>query len=165
MIRCLHVLCGLLIVMGSPTTAQQPAGKKPPAKKAARPQPLDPMAAIADSHIKGNVPAKARFDAYLRRDLTAYFARSNGKKVAVACEFLRDGPTQTGIAYPKYYLWVKVRAGKKLVDEGAVRVAAIDRQRFEVTHYLSKTDMKKDPEQIDGVFPLPVGDRIRQRLQ
>jgi hypothetical protein len=165
MIRRLSVLCGWLLVFGSPSLAWQQAGKKPRAVKAAPPQPMDPMAAIAESHIKGNVPPPSRFDRYLRRDLTAYFTRSTGKKVTVQYEFLREGPTQTGIAYPKYYLWVKVRSGRKLVDEGAVRVAAIDRQRFAVTHYLPKAEMKKAPEAIDGVFPLPVGDRIRQRLK
>src|SRR5438094_5556117 len=102
------ILCGLLIVVGSASAAQPPDGKKPSAKKPAHPQPQDPMAAIAESHIKGNVPAKARFDKYLWRDLTAYFARSTGKKVAVAYEFLREGPTQTGSSYPKYYLWVLI---------------------------------------------------------
>jgi len=123
------------------------------------------MAKVAESHIKGNVPPKAKFGKYLRRDLTTYFTRLNRKKIAVEYEFLRDGPTQTGIAYPKYYLWVTVHTGTKLVDEGAARAAAIDRRRFEVTHYLPEAAMKKDPEQIDSVFPLPVGDRIRQRLK
>ena len=136
MTRRLTILCGWLLVFGSPSLAWQQASKKPRAPKAAPPQPLDPMAAIAESHIKGNVPPQSRFDRYLRRDLTAYFTRSTGKKVTVQYEFLREGPTQTGIAYPKYYLWVTVHTGTKLVDEGAARAAAIDRRRFEVTHYL-----------------------------
>jgi hypothetical protein len=165
MIRRLSVLSTLLLVVGSPSLAQQKASKKPPVKKAVRSKAADPMGQIAESHVRGNVPAKPKFDKYLRRDLTAFFTRSSGKKVAVDYEFLRDGPTQTGISFPKYYLWVRVRTGKKLIDEGAVRLAAIDQQRFEVTHYLPKAEMKKDPAQIDGLFPLPVGDRIRQKLK
>jgi hypothetical protein len=165
MIRRLCYIVSLTILLVSSSLAQHQGGNKPGASKSAHRSASDPMARIAESHIRGNVPAKPKFDKYLRRDLTTYFSRASGKKVAVDYEFLRDGPTQTGISFPKYYLWVKVRGGKKLLDQGAVRLAAIDQKRFEVTDYLPKAEMKKAPEQIDWVFPGPVGDRIRQRLK
>lgn len=123
------------------------------------------MSEVAASHINSNVPAKPNFDRFLKRDLTAYFTRSTGRKVAVDYAFLREGPTQTGVSYPKYYLWVKIRIGKNVIEEGAVRVAAIDQKQFEITHYLSKAAMKKNPEQINEIFPLPVGDKIQQMLK
>ena len=131
----------------------------------AQADPTNAMKEIADSHLRGNIPKGAAFDRYLRRDLTAYFAKATGKKVTVAYEFLRDGPTQSGVSYPKYYLWVTVRLGKKKLDEGAVRVAAINRERFEVTDFLSKVAMKKDPAEIDEVFPQSVGEKIRQEFK
>jgi hypothetical protein len=163
--RHLLILCSFVFVVGSPALAWQHTGKKSSTKNDVRSSLSNPATGIAESHIKGNVPAKPTFDKYLKRDLAAYFAKSTGKKVAVEYEFLRDGPTQTGISYPKYYLWVKARTGKQISDEGAMRVAAIDQQRFEVTHFLPKAAMKKDAGQINAVFPLPVGDRIRQRLK
>lgn len=164
-IQRFSVLCGLILIFGHPSMAEQRAGKGAPARKSVPLTPARALAEIGDSHVQDNVPPKTRFDQYLRRDLTVYFTRSTGRKVAVGYEFLRNGPTQTGIAFPKYYLWVQIRAGKKLVGEGAVRVAAIDRKRFEVTHYLPEAEMRKDPDQIDSVFPLPVGKRIRQKLK
>lgn len=56
---------------------------------------------IQRSHIEANVPPPADFDRLFRRDLEAYFDRSLGKKSQVQWEMLRDGPTQTGVAYPK----------------------------------------------------------------
>lgn len=160
-----NTLCCALLLGSSMAMAQQQTSKKPPVKKALQSKPSNPMAEIAESHINGNVPVSSDFDRFLKRDLTAYFTKSIGKRIAVEYQFLREGATQTGISYPKYYLWVKIRNGKKLIEEGAVRVAAIDQKQFDITHYLSKATMKQKPEQIDEVFPLPVGDKIRQRLR
>ena len=122
------------------------------------------MAEVAKSHIEGNVPSQADFDRFLQRDLTAYFRKAAGKPVTVRYELLRDGPTQTGVAYPKYYLWVKVFRDGKQSDEGAVRVAAIAKREFGVAEYLPKAEMQKQPEQIYSVFPATVGDKIKERL-
>jgi hypothetical protein len=119
---------------------------------------------VATSHVQGNVPGQSAFDRLLKRDLTDYFVKA-GKKVAVVHEFLRDGPTQSGTSYPKYYLWVELRKGGTTTDEGAVRVAAVDKSRFVVTDYLSRATMLKHPTQIDSVFPAQVCDKIRARLQ
>jgi hypothetical protein len=62
---------------------------------------------VAQSHIDANVPSAEQFHSLLKRDLQAFFSNRHGSSVTVSYELLRDGPTQTGIAYPKYYAWVK----------------------------------------------------------
>ena len=109
------------------------------------------MDEVAKSHIEANVPKGKRFDEYLKRDLRAYFCKDE-KECSVEYELLRDGPTQTGIAYPKYYLWVKVVAGQKLTSEGAVRVAAIEQRTFDITHFLSRRDIVESQPQYETSF-------------
>jgi len=120
---------------------------------------------IAESHVKANVPDADKFNTYLERDLQAYFRTITKKPVTVDYEFLRVGATQTGIAYPKYYLWVKVIENKIIVKQGAVRLAAIQKQHFEVTDFLSIGEMQKNPETIFTVFPKAVGENILTRLK
>ena len=76
-------------------------------------------------------------------------------------ELLRKGPTQSGVAYPKYYAWVRVHRHDGLL-EGAVRLAAIDDQRFEVTHFLPAQEIVASPG-IESVFPEPLRQTIRDR--
>lgn len=127
-------------------------------------QVQDPLAQIQASHIEGNVPAAKKFDAFLNRDLRAYFKSRLKKTVSVKYEFLRNGATQSGVAFPKYYLWVTVTSDRKTVTQGAVRVAAIDKKRFEVTDFLSLAELRRDTGSIDSTFPIPVGAKIRERL-
>lgn len=125
----------------------------------------DVFADIQMSHIEGNVPTEQNFASFLNRDLRAYFKKRLNQPVTVQYEPLRDGATQSGVSYPKFYLWVTVSANKKTVMQGAVRVAAIDKKYFEVTDFLSVSDMRKNPQAIDATFPLPVGAKIRERLK
>ena len=120
---------------------------------------------IQRSHVEANVPDRSEFNRLLRRDLEAYFATGSGVGTAVAFEFLREGPTQTGIAFPKYYLWVRVAGGTRAEERGAVRVAAVEKEKFEVTDFLSEEDIRNDPSSIERVFPAPVCERIRAKLQ
>jgi hypothetical protein len=108
---------------------------------------------IQASHIQANVPDETAFSRLLQRDLDAYFANRGFRRPAVAFELLRRAPTQSGIAYPKFYVWVRVRSADGSVTSGAVRVAAVDRQRFEVTAFLSVSEIKADPSQVASVFP------------
>lgn len=128
----------------------------------ATPAPAMPQG-IAASHIEANVPVGPDFRNFLVRDLQAYFAASTGKRVRAEYELLRDGPTQSGVAYPKYYAWVRVFAGQTLLDEGAVRVAAIERVRFEVTHFLSKARIARDPQALESIVPKLLLPAIRER--
>ena len=154
----MYLSCSLLVLYGGYTSAQQISKKKPNLS-------AETIRDISTSHIKGNAPQDAVFAKYLQRDLITYFTKLTGKKLTVEYEFLRQGATQSGLSYPKYYLWVKLRHGKRILHEGAVRVAAIEQKQFEVTDYLSKADMKKSPLQIEGVFPPSVAEKIRQRLK
>ena len=120
---------------------------------------------ISWSHIAANVPSSEEFDAILARDLRSYFEELGGRTVTVEYEFLRKGPTQVGVAYPKYYLWVKVYSDGVLVEEGAVRIAVIEKKRVEVTDYLSKEEILSNPEQIYYIFPKPVCGKILERAK
>ena len=113
----------------------------------------------ADSHIQANVPKGKSFQEYLKRDLTSYFCKAY-KDCRVEFEFLRNRPTQTGIAYPKYYLWTKAFSGNKLISEGAVRVAAIDQKHFDVTNFLAADEIAASPAQVEQIFPAALVHKI-----
>ena len=161
--RLLYLLA-LLFLVGGTASAQSAAKTAPKTKKNTPVIRPHTVANVAQSHVRANVPASSQFDRLLRRDLNAYFRRRTGKNVAVTYEMLRTGPTQTGVAYPKYYLWVALRNGKSLVEEGAVRVAAIGQKRFEVTIYLTRSAMTQKPERIKEVFPAAVSEKLAARL-
>src|SRR5581483_3595504 len=106
---------------------------------------------IATSHIEANVPAQKDFHAFLKRDLEAFFRSSNADRVEY--QLLRDDPTQAGIAYPKFYAWVEIFSGNRLLQEGAVRLAAIEKARFEVTQFVSQEGVNRDPQVLAPIFP------------
>jgi len=124
-----------------------------------------PIDSIAESHINANVPDSGDFGSVMKRDLEAYFRKRIKMPAKVTYELLRDGPTQTGIAYPKFYVWVKIKTGEKPIDEGAVQLAAIGKKYFDVTDFLSITEIKSNPEAIYKVFPRPVCDKILAKLK
>jgi hypothetical protein len=113
---------------------------------------------IQESHIDANVPDASVFDQYLQRDLRNYFSGAN-----VTVDLLRRGPTQSGIAYPKFYVWVRAVAPGAAPVEGAVRVEAVDRQKFIVTHFLSVHEIRSNPSQVDSIFPAPLCPAIKHR--
>ena len=117
---------------------------------------------IAQSHIDANVPDKSSFNRLLERDLKTYFERTlkRGDPLRLEYQLLRDGPTQTGISYPKFYLWVKVYTGKETMAEGAIRVAAVERQRFDVTDFITKNNIVAEPAKVQLVFPAALNEKI-----
>ena len=121
------------------------------------------LGAISQSHIDGNVPPDSIFDDLLRRDLLQYFYPLLGDRLTVDFELLRRGATQTGIAYPKFYLWVLVRQGGKPLKEGYARVAAVDRTSFTITDFISRTAVAEDSSILFPVFPAPVVAAIMTR--
>ena len=120
------------------------------------------FADVANSHIDGNVPQGAEFDAILRRDLRSYFAGALGKDVVVEYELLRHGPTQSGVSFPKFYFWVRARsaAGER---SGAARVAAVQRTSFEVTDFVARDEAIARPDRLRTIFPASVAERIDAR--
>jgi hypothetical protein len=118
---------------------------------------------IADSHIKANVPDEKDFRDFLIRDLQSYFKDTLNKTVRAEYELLRDAPTQSGVAYPKFYAWVKIFEDSRLIDEGAVRLAAIEKKYFDVTDYLSKRDIEEKPAVLERIFPRALVEFIKKR--
>jgi hypothetical protein len=135
---------------------------------------LAPASALAQSsfaelqlsHIHANVPASTNFSSFLKRDLLSYF-HNQGLVAATSVSFtlLRDGPTQSGVAYPKFYVWVLVLNGKKVLTQGAARVAAIEQSHFEVTDFLSSSKVRALPEEVSSVFPAPLVSSIVSRAE
>jgi hypothetical protein len=108
---------------------------------------------VAKSYIDGNIPIAKNFHAFLIRDLRAYLQPELGRNITVNYELLRKIPTQAGVADPKFYLWVTVFKQNKLIREGAVRVAAIDRTGFEVTHFIDRHQIVTKPDILANIFP------------
>ena len=120
---------------------------------------------VQRSHIEANVPPPAEFGPLLQRDLEAYFNSAREKSIIVEHELLRDGPTQSGVAYPKFYVWVRVLQHGTVLKQGAARLAAIHRQRFEVISFVPEATIRADPKALASVFPGPVCEKIRSKLR
>ncbi len=139
-------LAALLLVVGSGCYAQ------------------DPMTSIANSHVEGNAPKGELFDKYLKRDLTSYFCK-NEKDCRIEYDYLRQGATQSGVSYPKYYLWTRCFTKEQLKSKGAVRVAAVNQERFDVTDFLPANDILASPDKVGNIFPASLVDKIVQKAK
>jgi hypothetical protein len=119
---------------------------------------------VAASHIEANVPNSNVFDTYMKRDLGAYFCKGT-EDCRTEYSLLREGPTQTGIAYPKYYVWAKCFHGDELSTQGAVRVAAIDKETFRITDFLSQEEILASPRQVSSIFSSQLVEKILKRAR
>ena len=91
---------------------------------------------IQSSHIAANVPSRADFGRLLTQALGRYFNPDRRPYVGIGHQLLREEPTQSGVAYPKFYVWVRV-FNKGLVErQGAVRLEAIERREFRITDFV-----------------------------
>jgi len=143
------------------------ADGNPSAEKPQAPQlsGAECMRLIQKSHIDANVPREEDFSAFLIRYLTSYFEPIHGKGLKIEYELLRALPTQSGVSYPKFYAWVTINRDGKVLDQGAVRLAAIRKERFEITHWLSKADIQHNPDSIKTIFPAALFPAIRSKAQ
>jgi hypothetical protein len=106
----------------------------------------------------------ADFHPLLQRDLDTFFrSKLDSPQLRVEYELLRQGPTQSGLAFPKYYLWASVFGADGIVTSGALRVAAIKRENFHVTHFVTREQILSSPEALSKVFPSPLVDQILAR--
>jgi hypothetical protein len=122
--------------------------------------------AIGQSHIDANVPDRKDFDAILKRDITAYMTDKGDKEITVTVELLRDVPTQAGVALPKFYIWIEKRDAKGAVmEEAAARIAAINRDHFDVVQYYNKSRILKEPDLVSKVFPADVYEKILVKVK
>jgi hypothetical protein len=128
----LHLLCLFLVAIVSHACNAQTL-KENSEKKV--------MQEIQQSHIDANIPDKNRFDSLLKRDLQKHFSALYGP-INIDWKFLRDGPTQSGVSYPKYYLWLKIKNTDEPISEGAVCVQAVDKERFDITNYIDIKQIK-----------------------
>lgn len=121
---------------------------------------------VQQSHISGNVPSSGDFEPFLRRDLLSHFRKELPSTDKVVFEFLRQGPTQVGVAYPKFYLWAgALDKDEQLLAEGAVRVAAIEKTQFEVTVFLSSEIILAAPDQVGQTFPKALLEKILEKAK
>lgn len=120
------------------------------------------VAELQASHVSANVPPDATFTALLQRDVLAYLVANRLPSEGLEIEPLRKGPTQSGVSYPKYYIWIRAvdQAGRR--SEGAMRVAAVDRARFDITDFTPATSIRSDPTSLDAIYPALLIPAIRQ---
>ena len=118
---------------------------------------------LAESYIAANVPSTNDFRPFLIRDLTAYLKPTHGDKLTVDYELLRDGPTPSGVSYPKFYLWLRATNAEKTVIEGAVRVAAVDKKRFDVTDFVPRSEIVSHPDSLTRIFPQALIEKIHTK--
>jgi len=116
-------------------------------------------------HVEAYSPDAAHFDDFLARDTQAYFSKRQGRPVTVRYEYLRQGPTQSGIGFPRYYIWVQIFADGREINAGAVKVAGVGKDRFEITDFLSRGMILDVPGRLDAVFPKAVCETIKSRLR
>ena len=126
----------------------------------------NPMAAVQRSHIDGNVPDENDFDTILRRDITTYVTDAKDKDISVTVELLRKGPTQSGVALPKFYIWIEKRDAKgALMEEAAARIAAVEKKRFDVIQYYDRKRIVAEPDLMQKIFPAEVYEKILAKVK
>jgi hypothetical protein len=87
-----------------------------------------------------------------------------GQTLTAEFELLREAPTQSGVSYPKFYARVRgIDDQNKTVIKGAMRIAAIDKERFEVTDFMPKAEILEAPDRLESVFPRPLIPRIKEK--
>jgi hypothetical protein len=129
-------------------------------------QGSDPMAELQKSHIDANVPDQKDFDRILNRDITKYVIDPKDKDITVKIELLRDGPSQSGVALPKYYIWIEKRNAKgELMEEAAARIAAVNRDHFDVVQYYDRKRLETEQELVSKVFPDDAFQKILAKLK
>ena len=109
---------------------------------------------IQRAHLDAQIPPKDDFDRLMSRDLTAYFTKAGEPPAKVSYEMFRKGPTLAGVSSPKYYAWVTV--GETSPVRGAVRLKAVDGNRFEVMEFFSVEQIRSNHTALESVFPKSV---------
>jgi hypothetical protein len=146
-----HLILSLLVAACGQTEAGQPTAT------------VDAVRQLQDDHVQANAPDYATFNRMLARDLNAYFAANGFSTPDTSFELLRRQATQSGVAYPKFYLWIRTRSADGRSISGAVRVAAVEKQRFDVTDFLSAAEITAEPSRVGTVFPAPLVQGIIDR--
>lgn len=122
----------------------------------------DILEEVHNSHISYNVASESNFKKFLQRDLNEYF-NIKSKDSEVTYELLRDWPTQTGVGFPHFYLWVKVRLNGNPLSQGAIRTSAVEGKSFYIEEFISAAQIRANPDLPDTIFPKSLCETIRQR--
>lgn len=120
------------------------------------------MVELQASHIAANAPPDATFMAILERDVRAYLVAKRLPSKSVAIEPLCKGARQSGVSYPKYYVWIRAADKSRHHVAGAMRVTAIDRVRFNVTDFTPAASIRSDPALLASIYPASLIPAIRQ---
>jgi hypothetical protein len=149
--RLIASLTGLFVIGASSAAVAQTVG------------PPSDAPSIAVVMIQQNVPPKPLFDAFLARDLGDYFVERGVFVRFLRTSLLRDTPTQVGVAFPKFYVWVDAVSlgGEDL--SGAARLAAVKGEKFVVTDFLERSTILAEPEKVGRVFPRLLAPLILER--
>jgi len=99
----------------------------------------------------------------LERGARPYFTPLYGKDISLQLELLREAPTQSGLAYPKYYVWARVLKSDQLLSEGAMRLAVIETNQPKVTDYLTKQEIISNPARLDAIFSSALIPKIKEK--
>jgi len=97
----------------------------------------------------------------LQSALYSDFSESYPSLTRVEYELLRKRPTVTGVAVPKYYVWVRLYSRDGLLDEAAIRCAD-DVEGFSVLQVRTREEIRRDPNVLD-VFPKALIPDIEKR--
>jgi hypothetical protein len=116
-----------------------------------------------NSHIEANIPPQEIFQETLERDCLSHLLGLGYRGDRIEVELLRTGPTQSGMSFPKYYVWIALRKSDAVVTTGAARLAAVNGQRFEVTEYMPAEQVRENPTRLSAVFPAALVEYIRAR--
>jgi cyclopropane fatty-acyl-phospholipid synthase-like methyltransferase len=123
------------------------------------------LRSIIGSRSDADVPDDKDFDRILSHDLTEYMTDKSDKDIKVTYEMLRDGPTQSGVALPKFYIWIEKRSvDGTLMEDAAARIAAVGKTHFDIVQYYDRERIKKEPDLIKQVFPAEVAEKIFKKV-
>ena len=125
---------------------------------------LNALACARNQAPPSDIPRQATFDQELSWAILVYFTTNQSSTVGISYELLRKEPTITGLAYPKYYVWVEVRSDWKLVQAGAARLAAF-RGSLAVTDFLSAEAIRSDTTTVAAIFPMALIHGITRRAR
>jgi tetratricopeptide (TPR) repeat protein len=113
--------------------------------------------------IPENIPDAPNFKVFMQRDLEQYFQDPHKKPFTVEYKLLRDVPTLGKNGRPVYFVWLTVHAGKKLVKEGAAILEAENKTAFNITAFMSKSEIAADPNLVARACPLQIAIEIFTR--
>lgn len=115
---------------------------------------------IENTHIKENVPDSELFNQFIERDLLSYFKNIYDSNIIVDWLLLRKAPTQTGTAFPKFYLWATIYDKSTMLSQGVLSVAAVDKKSFNIIDFIEIDDYWANTNAYINIFPSDIKKRI-----